>query len=267
VPDPVPPHPVLPGAEPYHASGGTAGVLVLHGFTGTPQSMRGLAEAFAAAGFTVELPLLPGHGTSPEDLAETGWDDWARAAEEALTDLRGRCGTVAVVGLSVGGALALHLAQEHPDLAGIVVINPGIGTIPEEIVAQLRGALDAGVPFIPAVGGDVADPDASELAYDRVPIASSLSLVPAVTRLREGLSGIRCPVLLITSADDHVVDAASKELVATEVSGPVEVLRLTRSYHVATVDYDRAEVEQRAVEFVRGLVPAGGVAAEEVPAG
>jgi carboxylesterase len=254
--------PVLPGAEPYAASGGPHGVLVLHGFTGTPQSMRGIAEALAGAGFTVELPLLPGHGTSPEDRAETGWADWARAAEAALADLRGRCDSVAVVGLSVGGALALHLALEHQDLAGLVVINPGIGVIPEEMVGQLRGALDAGVSFIPAVGGDVADPDAAELAYDRVPITSSLSLVPAVTSVRERLAEIDCPVLLVTTAEDHVVDAASKELVATEVSGPVEVLRPARSYHVVTVDYDSAEVTERTVGFLRALV-----APEEVPAG
>jgi carboxylesterase len=255
------PGPVLPGAEPYSAAGSTHGVLVLHGFTGTPQSMRSLAEAFAAAGLTVELPLLPGHGTTPEDLAETGWDDWSRAAEEALADLRGRCDKVAVVGLSVGGALALHLALQNKDLAGIVVINPGIGSVPDEMLAQLQGALDGGVAFIPAVGGDVADPESSELAYDRVPIASSMTLFPKVRELRERLSEISCPVLLITSAEDHVVDAESKELVATQCSGPVEVLRLTRSYHVVTVDYDRAEVEERSVEFVQRVLASDEVAA------
>ena len=255
------PSSVLPGAEPYRAIGGPHGVLVLHGFTGTPQSMRPLAEAFAAAGFSVELPLLPGHGTAPEDLVETGWADWARAAEQALADLRSRCAQVAVVGLSVGGALALHLALDDRDLAGIVVINPGIGTVPEEMVAQLRGALAAGVAFIPAVGGDVADPEVTELAYDQVAIASALTLFDAVPVLRSRLSEVRCPVLLITSAEDHVVDAAAKELVATEVSGPVDVLRLTRSYHVATIDYDRAEVEQRSLEFLQRVLTADEVAA------
>jgi carboxylesterase len=256
------PSPVLPGAEPYSAAGSRAGVLVLHGFTGSPQSMRGLAEAFAATGATVELPLLPGHGTTPEDLATTGWPDWLQAAEAALADLRQRCNRVAVAGLSVGGALALQLARSHADLAGVVVVNPGIGPVPDEMAAQLRGALDAGVEFMPALGGDIADPDAREVAYDRVSIAAALSLT-AVNEVREGLADITCPVLLITTDVDNVVDAASKDLVGTDVSGPVEVLRLHRSHHVATVDYDRAELEERAVAFVSRVL----AAQDEVAAG
>src|SRR2546428_9012211 len=83
--------PVLPGAEPFSAPGGPHGALVLHGFTGSPQSMRGLAKAFAAAGFAVELPLLPGHGTTIEDMATTGWDDWSGTAEAAYQELAARC--------------------------------------------------------------------------------------------------------------------------------------------------------------------------------
>lgn len=256
------PDPILPGAEPYSASGGPSGVLVLHGFTGTPQSMRPLAEAFAAAGFTVELPLLPGHGTSPEDLAETGWPDWARAAEEALAKLQGRCEKIVVAGLSVGAALALHLAMHNRGLAGLVLVNPGVGRIPDEQVAQLRGALDARVQFIPSIGGDIADPDAKELAYDRVPIAAALSLAEPVDQLRAQLAEVRCPVLLLASAEDHVVPAEAADTVAAGVSGPVERVPLARSYHVATLDYDRTELEERAVAFARRVV-----AADEVPAG
>lgn len=101
----------MEGAEPFSAAGTNGhGVLVCHGFTGNPQSMRGLATAFAAAGFTVELPLWPGHGTSIDDMLETSWDDWSVAAETAFAELSSRCTSVVVAGLSMGGTLAAWLA-------------------------------------------------------------------------------------------------------------------------------------------------------------
>src|SRR5688500_12504517 len=118
--------PVLPGAEPFSAAGGQAGVLVLHGFTGNPQSMRGLAQAFADAGFTVEMPLLPGHGTVVADMIPTRWEDWSGAAEAAYADLASRCEKVVVAGLSMGGTITCWLAANHPEIAGIVVVNPAV---------------------------------------------------------------------------------------------------------------------------------------------
>ena len=115
--------PVIPGAEPFSATGGPNGTLVLHGFTGNPQSMRPLAEAVAAAGFTVELPLLPGHGTAIEDMMSTGWADYSAAAEAAYQDLAARCDKVVVAGLSMGGTLTVWLAAHHPEIAGIVLVN------------------------------------------------------------------------------------------------------------------------------------------------
>src|SRR5580704_6208840 len=103
---------IIPGAEPYSTSGDTRGALVLHGFTGNPQSMRGLALALADAGFTVEMPLLPGHGTRIEDMLETRWEDWSAAAEVAYTELAARSDGVVVVGLSMGGTLSVWLTEQ-----------------------------------------------------------------------------------------------------------------------------------------------------------
>ena len=116
--------PVLPGAEPYSAAGDARGALVLHGFTGNPQSMRGLATALADAGLTVELPLLPGHGTSVADMVPTRWEDWSAAAEAAYIELAARCDAVVAVGLSMGGTLSVWLAERHPEIAALVVVNP-----------------------------------------------------------------------------------------------------------------------------------------------
>ncbi len=91
--------PILPGAEPASYAGGPDGVLVIHGFTGSPASMRPVADAVAAAGHAVELPRLPGHGTSVQDMLPTRWSDWSASVEDAYGDLAGRCRRVAVVGL------------------------------------------------------------------------------------------------------------------------------------------------------------------------
>ena len=133
-------HPILPRCEPWSSpGGGPHGALVLHGFTGSPVSMRPLAEALADAGFAVDLPRLPGHGTSVEDLAETSWDDWLTEADRALRALRERTpdGEVVVVGLSMGGALTAALAEGHPEITGIVLINTPVAA-PAELATSLE---------------------------------------------------------------------------------------------------------------------------------
>jgi len=161
----MPEHPVLPEAEPFSAPGGPHGALVLHGFTGCPQSMRGLAQAFAGAGFAVELPRLPGHGTAIEDMLETSWADWSATAEAAYSELAERCDKVVVGGLSMGGTLTLWLAERHPEIAGIVLVNAAAEPPAESFRDMLQGILDSGNPTMPAVGNDIADPSGTELAY------------------------------------------------------------------------------------------------------
>jgi carboxylesterase len=241
--------PVMPGAEPYAAAGGPNGALVLHGFTGSPQSMRGLAEAFAAAGFTVELPLLPGHGTSVDDLATTSFADWSAAAERAYTDLAARCERVVVAGLSMGGLLAVWLATRQDDIAGLIIVNGAVAP-PDPIAREALEQLVAqGVARIPGPGNDVADPSQTELAYSENPPAQLLSLLEALDALQPAIPGIRCPSLVINSEQDHVIPAGSSDHYAALVGGPVERMSLTRSFHVATIDYEHADIEARAVEF------------------
>jgi carboxylesterase len=241
---------IIPGCEPWSAGGGPHGVLVLHGFTGCPQSVRGLAGAFAAAGFAVELPLLPGHGTSVDDMLATGWSDWSAAAEAAYEALAARTTRVVVAGLSMGGSLTAWLASRHPEIAGIVCINPAV-TVPEPMVAAVREMIDGGVDRIPAIGGDVADPQGREKAYDATPLPPLLSLAAAGEEFRDEMGKVACPVLIMTSPQDHVVEPANSDLLAAGVSGPVERAALDRSYHVATLDYDKELVNERAVEFAR----------------
>ena len=251
-------HPVLPGCDPWSSpGGGPHGALVLHGFTGSPVSMRPLAEALADAGFAVEMPRLPGHGTDVADLAETGWDDWLTEAERALTALQTRTpdGKVVVAGLSMGGALTLALAEGHPELAGIVLINAPVAP-PAELAASLEEMMAGGMEIIDSIGGDIADPDADEASYDATPLRPLLTMLMAGEDVRARLPEITQPALIITSRQDHVVNPEDSDVLAEHISGPVERLWLEKSFHVATLDYDRAEVEATTVAFAQRVTGA-----------
>jgi carboxylesterase len=245
---------VMPGAEPYSAPGGPNGALVVHGFTGSPQSMRGLAEAFAAAGFTVELPRLPGHGTSVDDMATFTFADWADAVEHAYEELAGRCDLVVVAGLSMGAALVTWLTIRHPEIAGLVVINGTLAPLDPNIREGLDQMVAQGVARIPGPGNDIADPSQTELAYAETPTAQLLSLLDAIDALQDDLPRIHCPALVISSDQDHVVQPSASDSFAERLGGPVERMRLAKSFHVATLDYERADIEARAVAFAQRVV-------------
>jgi carboxylesterase len=241
---------IIPGCEPWSAGGGPHGALVLHGFTGNPQGLRGLAEAFAAAGFAVDLPLLPGHGTSVDDMLGTGWEDWSAAAEAAYESLASRCEKVVVAGLSMGGTLTAWLGTRHPEIAGLVFVNPAMD-VPEEMVKGIEELVAAGTDRIPAIGNDVADPSAREKAYDATPLRPLLGLAAGAAGVREDLGKIACPVLILTSTQDHVVPPPNSDVLAAGVTGPVERVTLERSYHVATLDFDKDLINEKALGFAR----------------
>lgn len=239
---------LIPGAEPFTAEGGPHGALVLHGFTGNPGSMRGLAEAFAAAGYAVELPRLPGHGTTVEDMLPTSWSDWSSEVEAAYQRLAARVDKVVVAGLSMGGSLTAWIATRHPEIAGLVFINALAEPSPEmrEMVKQM---VDAGETMMDGIGSDIADPDAVETAYDGTPLAPLLSLLDAVADVQDGLAQVTIPALIMNSPEDHVVPPSNSEHLAKILAGPVERVSLDRSYHVATLDYDKDLVNEAAMAF------------------
>ena len=247
---------LLPGAEPFSVPGGPSGALVVHGFTGSPHSVRGVASALAAAGLAVEAPLLPGHGTRIDDLMDTRWDDWFAAVERSWLDLRGRCERVVVFGLSMGGSLALALAAAHPDVAGLALVNPFVDPPAESFRDLLRGLQAAGNDVIPGIADDIADPGARHVAYAGTPIAPLLSLCEALERLLLRLGDVTCPVLVMTSREDNVVPPVSSDVLADKVAGPVERVPLENSLHVATLDHDRGEIERRSVAFAAKVTSA-----------
>lgn len=213
--------------------------------------MRTLAQALAAGGAEVALPLLPGHGTCIEDMVDTRWGQWSRAAEDAYTELAARSARVVVVGLSMGGTLALWLATRHPEVAGVAAINPFVEPPADSFCDIIRGALDAGFEVAEGIGADLADPEATELGYAGTPLRAALSLFEGTAEL--DLGRITCPVLLLQSRHDHVVPPSTGDKVVEATAGYVERVWLERSYHVATLDYDRAQVEAAVVGFFRNL--------------
>ncbi len=244
---------LLPHAEPFYSGDGTLGVLLLHGFTGSPQSIRQWAEHLASDGFRVALPCLPGHGTTWQELHTTRWEDWYGAAEAELKTLDAECDKVFVAALSIGSALALRLAEQHPDqVAGMSLVNPIVTQKDHRL--RLLPLLRWVIPSVPGLINDIAKPGQDEGGYARMPLHPMYSLVLAGRQLRADLPKVASPLLIFKSNVDHVVGTSSVPLILSSVSSSdVTVVSLERSYHVATLDYDAEEIFTRTSEFFRRL--------------
>ncbi len=249
--------PVRPGAEPFRHDGGSTGVLLVHGFTGSPASMRPWGDHLAAAGLTVLLPRLPGHGTRWQDLNLTRWTDWYAEAQRGLRDLAGRCEQVFVMGLSMGGCLTLRLAEEHPDLvAGVVVVNPSLMTLRKD--AKVLPYVAKVVPSLKGIINDIKKPGGDEVGYDRIPLRAAASLADMWRTTVDGLGLVSCPTLVFRSREDHVVEAASTALLLAQIgTADVEERILENSYHVATLDHDADQIFDGSLDFVRKHAAAG----------
>jgi carboxylesterase len=237
-------------AEPFAAAGGPIGVVLCHGFTGMPGSMRPWGEALAAAGHTVSIPLLPGHGTRWQDANQVSWQDWYTALEHAFDDVRATCSQTFVMGLSMGGTLVMRLAEQRgADVAGVVVVNGSLFTTRKD--AKLLPLLRRVVPSLPPIGNDVKKPGVTEPAYDRLPVKAmwQLSRLWAVTNA--DLARITQPLLVLTSRDDHVVETANSErLMRASGSTDKRQVWLEDSFHVATLDNDLPVIISESLAFI-----------------
>jgi carboxylesterase len=249
---------VLPGAEPFTHDGGDVGVVLCHGFTGTPQSLRPWAQALADAGHSVRLPRLPGHGTAWQEMNRTTWHDWYGEVDRAFDELHRRCDAVVVAGLSMGGSLALRLAQQHGDeVAGVVLVNPCVRL--EDPRLRALPVLRRVVPSLAGVGGDIKKAGSRELAYDRTPLNALYSSLQMYTVVAAELRRVTQPLLVFRSPEDHVVPASSSALVLAQVSsGDVSEVLCEDSYHVATLDHDAERIVKESLAFINRVTdPAG----------
>ncbi|MGH3369664.1 MAG: alpha/beta hydrolase [Nocardioidaceae bacterium] len=243
--------PFFAQGEPSGPDGLRVGVLLSHGFTGSPASIVPWGRHLAAQGFAVAVPRLPGHGTTWQDMNRTGWQDWYDEIDRAFDKLLADCDSVVVGGLSLGGALALRLAEQRgQEVAGLVVVNPGLSSYSR--LVPLRHVLKHVVPSTPAIKNDIKKPGQDELAYDRVPTRAASSMVDAWQVVIEELPKVTQPLLMFRSAEDHVVPPSSSQLILRRVSSrDVSERILENSYHVATLDNDAPAIFEESVQFIR----------------
>jgi carboxylesterase len=241
-------------AQPFSADGGPIGVVVSHGFTGMPSSVRPWAEHLAGAGYSVRLPLLPGHGATWRETNRSRWPQWYATVEQSYRELAERCTAVFGVGLSMGATLVTRLAQVHPDgVAGLVLVNPAYGT--RRFDAKLAPYISWIVKSRPAIGGDIKKPGVEEDAADRTPVVAFASLQKLWKVTVADLPALRAPVRMYRSREDHVVDDLSAALLKKgAVNTTVEEIILENSYHVATLDNDAPTIFEGSVEFIESLV-------------
>ena len=248
--DPALVAPMSAPARPELTGGRRIGVLVQHGFTGSPASMRPWAEELVAHGYAVEMPLLPGHGTRWQDLNRTTFADWYAAVDAAVDRLVAENDEVVAVGLSLGGALCLRLAADRgDDLAGVVVVNPAVDTVRKDV--KLLPVLKHVVPAFPGIANDTKKPGVDEVAYPMTPLRAAASMFAAFKQLRADLPRITVPVLLFRSAEDHVVDISSSRALNAGISSRDFTERvLDNSFHVATLDNDAPRIFAESIEFI-----------------
>ena len=243
--------------SPFHFPGGPVGCLLVHGFTGSPPEMRGLGEYLATQGYTVRGPLLPGHGTSPEDMTTTGADDWLRGAEADLRRLQAACESVFVAGLSMGGVISLILASKYP-VAGVVALSTPayLGDWRVRLLPVLRYF----VKWVPpnSRGPDPTDPETLGRlsSYERTPIAGVVELDRLVGRMRRALPRVIAPALVIQSTGDRHIPPESGQYIVDHLGSTDKTLHiLHNSGHAITVDSEREIVWRAVGDFIREKTP------------
>ena len=228
-------------------------MLCIHGFTGTPYEVRPLGEALAERGFTAVGPMLPGHGDNPHAVNRTTWRDWVAAMAGELDALRRRCRRVGLIGMSLGGLIALQLAARAPDIAALCVMGTPLW-LPAWSTASILGLrlLAPRLASVPKAGADIRDPAAraSFPTMRAFPLQALHSVLDLAVRVRAGIGSVRAPALVIHADHDHVAPpACAPELLARLGSTDKRLLRLPRSYHIVAVDVDRDLVAREVGDF------------------
>lgn len=237
---------VLEGAEHFYLKGNNVGILISHGFIGTPQSVRYLGEELAKFGYSIYAPRLKGHGTDYYDLETCSHEDWFNSLEEGYRFLKGKCSKIFIVGQSMGGTLTLHLANKYHDVDGIVLINTAL-SIPT--LEYLKGRTD--IRFINEGNPDIKAENVHEITYEKAPVKSIQELQELMEQTPSILANITCPVLGIKSSIDHVVPPENTEFIINKIgSKNKEMMTLLHSYHVASMDQDKDLIVDSCHQFI-----------------
>lgn len=244
----------------HSAQGGPIGALLIHGFTGSVAETRPMGEYLAGQGLTVRCTLLPGHGTSPEDLTRIRRQEWAEEVESALGELQRCCETVFVGGLSMGSLLTLWLGAQHPEIAGLIIMAPAVRL--QNRLAPLALGLRYLLKYSPigAIGNeDLGDPRAVERiwCYDEVPLWGAGELYLLQREVRRALPQIRQPVLIFQGRRDAQVHPhAAQEVYDGVASGDKTLVWLEHSGHNLLADGERESVWAQSHAWMMRLLGA-----------
>lgn len=241
----------LPQAQPFELGEGEHGVLLIHGFTGSPAHMRLIGEGLAKSGFAVKGIRLPGHGTCPEDMKNVSWQDWLRQVRLAAREMQKKHRYFSVAGLSMGGVLSLILAQEMDVTACVPIAAPIRIFNPFRRVALVMS------PFVPMIGWsskreEVFDPNTYHIGYRRYPTKSIHDLSVLMDKAEKDFSLIHAPVLCVQSKGDKTVRPESPKMILEGVSSRRKaMLWLETSPHVCTIYDEKEKIIEAMCVFLR----------------
>lgn len=226
------------------------GVILVHGFTGTPASMRPWAHYLNERGYTVSVPLMPGHGTTWHDLNNVHWSQWPERLQSEIDAMKKKCSKIFLCALSMGGGNSLYVAARNQEVIdGLILVNPmihipGVQIKFVHIISRIQKSRAS-------VGDDIKKPGVTEWGYDALPLRGVAQLYKYLKLARAGLPSITTPTLLFHSVDDHVLPASNTEIIMEELgSTDKRRFELVNSYHVATLDYDAETIFENSRLFI-----------------
>lgn len=236
-------YPVIPGAGAFYYEGNEVGILLCHGFNGTPQSVHDVGADLMAQGFTVYAPRLTGHGTDPEEFKCSTYQCWYKSVVEGIERLRETCDTVVIAGQSMGGTLAVKAGLEKR-VDAVVTINAALS-----VPGYACHAIEETCRFIEEDEPDIKASNVHEIVYDRVPTAAIRELLSLIDEVRPKARELRVPTYVIHSAVDNVVPPEDSIWLYEQIEAPKQYMVLQNSYHVATMDHDWRELSRQIGSF------------------
>lgn len=245
---------IIPTAEPFLFPGGKIGVLLIHGFTGSPKELRWLGEQLTRQGYSVLGIRLVGHATQPEDILRSTWQDWLASVEDGYHLLRGISSKIVVVGLSMGGILTLLFGSRF-DVSGLVAMSTPYEMPPDPRLPILKFLWPL-VPTIPKDEPDWHDPslEKDHVHYPRYATKAIIQLVGLMAEMRAALPQITSPTLLINSRNDATVPPAHLEQIYHHLGCQDKTrLMVVNSGHVITRDLEKEGVFQAIHQFIQRI--------------
>jgi len=244
----------IPNSAGFTLSGGKIGVLVIHGFTGSPVTIKPWANYLNQIGYTVSAPCLPGHGSTWQEMNQTSWQDWYEAVEQSFLELKSKCDRVFVAGFSMGGALALRLAQiRGSEIEGLLLLNPSVHD--RRWFLKLTPILKLIIPSLKKGPTDIAAPNPPLHSYGRTPLKALDSLRKLWQLVERDLYLIDLPVMVAYSINDHAVDPENSMTVIDNIfSVDIREVIFEKSFHNVPLDYDADLLNLESKAFIEDVL-------------